>query len=65
MMPDIVCVIIMAECKQKIIAPLKGCCANEDGLIVMVKLAFCMAVDKPDIRWMDHMDLPKSIESYY
>ena len=38
--------------------------AIEDGLIVFATVAYGIGVDKPDIRWLAHVVLRKSIESY-
>ncbi len=58
-------VVYHAGLDQKVRAAAQSKFLKEDDLIVVATIAFGMGIDKPDVRFVAHLNLPKTIESYY
>jgi len=54
-----------AGLSQQIRKTNQQCFLAEDGVVIVATIAFGMGIDKPDVRFVAHLNLPKSIEAYY
>ena len=57
--------LITPGCPSATATAIRRCFLNEDGVIMAATIAFGMGIDKPDVRFVAHFDLPKSVEGFY